>query len=161
MCDRYSGFSRPLSVSMETLAFRVIRSISRQTELALPFASSVLPQRQLVDFARRVLKKFRDAPGHLDSREGDRVRKYRRPKRDRSRNPSTLTLFVSFCLLLAPLRSSRDVTRVLQFIVRHISIVLHRMQNEFQPLDCIHDISCTVRAREARKPLNLRRKGTG
>lgn len=58
--------------------------------------------------------------------------------------------------------SPGSVTRVLQFIVRHISIVFHRMQNEFQLLDCIHDISSSVRAREGpRKPLNLRRKGTG
>lgn len=46
---------------------------------------------------------------------------------------------------------SRSVTRVLQFIVRHISIVFHRMQNEFQLLDCIHDISSSVRAREGRE----------
>lgn len=53
------------------------------------------------------------------------------------------------------------VTHPLQFIAHHTSIYAHRMQNEFQLLDCIHDIPGAVRAREARKPLNLRRSGTG
>lgn len=44
-------------------------------------------------------------------------------------------------------------------IIYHSSYIYraHCMRNESQLLDCIHDISGTVRAREARKPLNLRR----